>query len=305
MIDEQTLTRHKPVLVKEVLTYLSPQPGKLYLDATFGSGGHTRAILEKEPHCKVIALDWDTVSLDTFGPPLQDEFGDRLQLIWGNFALLYKLLKKNHIPKLDGVLADFGTSQMQIFDRPGFSFYKDTPLDMRMSPPHQRETAADVLEWSSEEMLRELFWQLGEEPQAKIIARAIVEQRSKNPIKTTGQLARLIEKIVHTKKRSIHPATRVFQALRIYINKELDNISAFLAEAVRVLNKDGRLVCISFHSLEDRLVKQFFKDRELLGDVALLTKRVITSTPEEIRENPSSRSARLRAVQYVGNTLSQ
>lgn len=301
MSEEQIIVRHKPVLVQEVLTYLNPQPGKVYLDATFGSGGHTRAILEKEPQCKVIALDWDTVSLDTFGPPMEEEFGDRLQLVWGNFALLYKLLKKNHIPKLDGILADFGTSQMQIFDRPGFSFNRNTPLDMRMSPSHQRETAADVVQFSSEEMLRELFWQLGEEPNAKIIARAIVHERAKNPIKTTKQLATLIEKVARGKNKSIHPATRVFQALRIYINKELDNISAFLAEAVRTMRDEGRLVCISFHSLEDRMVKQFFKDHEHLGDLSIITKRVVVATQEEIAENPSARSARLRAAQYREN----
>lgn len=292
--------RHKPVLINEVLHYLDPKPGHLYLDATFGSGGHTRAILEKEPKCSVIALDWDTVSLDTFGPPLQDEFGDRLTLIWGNFALLYKILKKEKISKLDGILADFGTSQMQIFERPGFSFSKDTILDMRMSPSHQQQTAADVLQQSPEEMLRELFWQLGEEPHARAIARAIVEERAKNPIKTTAQLAHLIEKIVPKKNKGIHPATRVFQALRMYINKELNNISAFLAESMRALNHDGRLVCISFHSLEDRLVKQFFKDHERTNELAILTKKVVVPSEEEINQNPSSRSARLRAAEFRG-----
>ncbi len=298
MAEDRSLIRHKPVLVNEVLHYLDPKPGKTYLDVTFGSGGHTRAILEKEPQCSVIAMDWDTVSLDTFGPPLQEEFGSRLTLIWGNFALLYKILKKEKISKLDGILADFGTSQMQIFDRPGFSFSRDTLLDMRMSPSHQQITAADVIEQSSEEMLRELFWQLGEEPNAKIIAYAIVQERGKKAIKTTAQLAHIIEKVVPRKNKGIHPATRVFQALRMYINKELNNISAFLAESMRTLNVNGRLVCISFHSLEDRLVKQFFKDHERTHELAILTKKVVVANDEEIGQNPSSRSARLRAAEY-------
>jgi len=136
---------HKSVLVNEVLEYLDPKPGGVYLDATFGSGGHTRAILEAEPQCTVIACDWDSVSLETYGHPLQEEFPGRLRLIWGNFALLYKLLKKEQVDQLDGILADFGTSQMQITQRPGFSIYRDTDLDMRMSPAHQKTTAAEIV----------------------------------------------------------------------------------------------------------------------------------------------------------------
>ena len=153
---------HKSVLVKEVLEYLNPQPHKTYLDVTFGAGGHTRAILQAEPTCKVIALDWDQKSLDTFGPALQEEFGDRLHLIWGNFALLYKLAKEHQISNVDGILADFGTSQMQIFERPGFSFSRNTPLDMRMSPSHQKVTAAELLNKSTEDKLREIFFQFGQ-----------------------------------------------------------------------------------------------------------------------------------------------
>lgn len=290
------LLYHKPVLVNEVLTYINPEPGKVYLDVTFGSGGHTRAILEKEPQCRVIALDWDTRSLDTYGPPLQELFGDRLTLIWGNFALLYKVLKREGIKTVDGILADFGTSQMHIVERAGFSVYRDTPLDMRMSPSHQTITAADVINTSSEEKLRELFWQLGEESYAKIIVRAIVRARLTSPITTTTQLADIIESVCPKKGRGIHPATKVFQALRIYINKELDNINAFLSQAIRVINPDGRLVCISFHSLEDRMVKQFFNEQEMTGILEVLTPKVVVAGTQELAENPSARSARLRAA---------
>jgi 16S rRNA (cytosine1402-N4)-methyltransferase len=296
------LAYHKPVLVDEVIEYLVPSPRKIYLDVTFGTGGHTSAILDSEPKCSVIAMDWDHVALETYGAPLQEKYGDRLHLVWGNFSLLYKILKKEKIDKVDGILADFGTSQIQIMERAGFSIYRDTPLDMRMSPPHQAVTAEHVINKSSEQKLREIFWQLGEEPYAKEIARAILLERtrSKKRIKTTGQLADIVEKAVpfHRRKK-IHPATRVFQALRIYVNHELENITSFLPAALNALNESGRLVCISFHSLEDRLVKNFFKDQSAAGNLDILTPKVVGPTKEEIKLNPSSRSAKLRAAQRV------
>ena len=288
---------HKTVLVQEVLEYLNPQPGKTYLDVTFGSGGHTRAILEKEPTCKVIALDWDQVALDTYGPALRAEFGDRIRLVWGNFALLYKLLRSEKIDNVDGVLADFGTSQIQIINRAGFSVHRNTPLDMRMSPSHQKITAAELLNKATEEKLRELFWQFGQERNARQIAAAIIQERAIRPFKMTKDLADLIARIAPSKNRRIHPATQVFQALRIYVNKELDNISAFLAAATSALNDEGRLVCISFHSLEDRIVKQFFKEKEQEGILTILTPKMISAGEEELKANPSSRSACLRAAQ--------
>lgn len=292
---------HKSVLVNEVLEYLNPQPGKIYLDVTFGSGGHTRAILEHEPQCKVIAMDWDSVSLETYAPILQEEFGDRIIPVWGNFALLYKVLKKKRLGKVDGILADFGTSQMHIKQRAGFSFSQNTPLDMRMSPSYHRATAAQVVNEMSEEMLREIFWELGEEKHTKRIAHAIITQRKIKPFKTTKDLADLIERVTPKQqgRRKIHPATRVFQALRIFVNKELENIHAFLPAALQSLNKDGRLVCISFHSLEDRIVKQFFKQQKDLGRIKILTPRVVIPTQEEIDDNPSARSSKLRAAQLI------
>lgn len=295
---------HKPVLVEEVLTYLDPQPGKLYLDVTFGSGGHTRAILMREPRCTVIAFDWDAKTVETYGPAMQEEFGDRFRLVWGNFALLYKLLKKENIAQVDGLLADFGTSQMQIAEREGFSLHRDTPLDMRMSSAHHQMSAAQLLATASEQELRELFWEYGEEMYAKQIARALVAQRRVRPIRTTKQLAELIEHAVpgSAYKRKIHPATKVFQALRIYLNRELENIESLLPTALRVIRPGGRIVCISFHSLEDRLVKQFFKNHERQLQLSILTPRVVVATPDEIEENRSSRSARLRAAEVLQNS---
>lgn len=298
----QSLMYHKTVLVDEVLAYLDPQPDKLYCDVTFGSGGHTKAILDHQPHCKVVALDWDTTSIDTYAPALEEKYQERLHLLWGNFAHLYRVLKKARINKVDGILADFGTSQMQIKERAGFSFLRDSPLDMRMSPAYQQITAEYVVNKSCEEKLCELFWQLGQETEAKKIVRAIIEARQKKKISTTRELALIIEKAVSSKSRNskIHPATKVFQALRMYVNHELNNIHGFLSAAMQVLNPGGLLLCISFHSLEDRVVKQFFKDRAEEGKLEIITKRVVIATPEEIAKNPSSRSAKLRVARFIG-----
>lgn len=297
---EEVIVRHKPVLVNEVLTYLNVQPHGVYIDATFGSGGHTRAILEAEPTCSVIAIDWDSSSLDTYGIPMKEEFGDRLRLVWGSFAHLYKLIKKERIKKLDGILADFGTSQIQIMHQPGFSIYRETPLDMRMSRAHYPITAQEVINTASPEKLREMFWQLGEERYAKQIVDLLVLERKKKFITTTTQLAAIVVRAVPKKSnQSIHPATRVFQALRMYVNKELENIESFLAGSVNALSPQGRLVCISFHSLEDRVVKSFFHDQEQEGRLKVVTKKVVAARDEEIAENNSARSARLRAAYRV------
>jgi 16S rRNA (cytosine1402-N4)-methyltransferase len=288
---------HKPVLVHEVIQYLNPQPNKIYLDVTFGGGGHTRAILTAQPLCSVIALDWDTQALEKNGYPLQEEFPGRLTLLWGNFAQIDKKLKKEGLGPVDGIIADFGTSQYQLLERQGFSFYKDSPLDMRMSPAHQKVTAAEIINKASEKKLYEIFKQLGEEPYAKHIARALVQERVKKEITTTVHLAKLIEKLVPRSKKRIHPATKVFQALRIYTNKELENIQSFLPASLRILNPGGRLLCISFHSLEDRLVKQFFKKHAIEKPLLEIITDVIMPTAQEMQENPSSRSAKLRVAQ--------
>lgn len=288
---------HKSVLVQEVIHYLNPQPHKIYVDVTFGVGGHTRAILEHEPTCTVVAFDWDQAALEKYGQPLQQEFGDRLKLVWGNFSLLIKLLKKERIPKIDGLLADFGTSQVQIMTRAGFSVYRDTPLDMRMSPSHHQQTAAEVVRTASLSELCDIFWHLADEHKAKKIAQAIIEARKIKPILTTGQLADIVEQATPERRgHRIHPATKVFQALRIYVNKELDNINSLLHGALHVLAHGGTLVCISFHSLEDRMVKQFFKEQEMKGELTVLTPKGIVASEQEIAQNSSARSARLRAA---------
>lgn len=295
MSNNQT-TQHKTVLIQEVLEQLQPKPHGIYVDATFGGGGHTRAILNAEPTCRVIGLDWDNESIERHAPALEEEFGNRLSVLWGNFAHIYRLLKKNKISCIDGVLADFGTSQYQIFHKEGFSFMIDSPLDMRMSPAHQRETAASIVNHYSSKDLAQLFYTLGEEPNGRKIAEAILAARAVKPIETTLQLAHIIESVV-PRSRSIHPATKVFQALRIKINQELDNIEEFLKISLSMLNPGGRLVCISFHSLEDRIVKHFFKDNT--DKLEILTPKPVEATEEEIAQNPSSRSAKLRAARKL------
>jgi 16S rRNA (cytosine1402-N4)-methyltransferase len=291
---------HKTVMVDEVLEYLNPQPDKLYCDVTFGSGGHTKAILDSQPECRVVAIDWDATSIETYAPELEEKYQDRLRIIWGNFSNIYRLLQKAKVGKVDGILADFGTSQMHIKERAGFSFYRDSELDMRMSPAHQQITAEQVINKSSEQKLCEIFWQLGQESQAKKIVAAIIEARQKKNIKTTRELAAIIEKVVPRGKSKIHPATKVFQALRMFVNQELNNITGFLSGALQVLKPQGLLLCISFHSLEDRLVKQFFKEKADAGILEIVTKHVIIPTAEEIAKNPSSRSAKLRVARFIG-----
>lgn len=290
---------HIPVLMDEVLHYIAPKAGGVYLDVTFGTGGHTRAILQADPTCRVIALDWDEVTLHRFGDPLKEEFGDRLQLVWGNFALLYKLLREHKIPLVDGILADFGTSQVQIAERSGLSVHKDSPLDMRMSPPHQTITAADILQQADERTLSDIFFTYGQERWSKRAARAIVEARKKKRLVTTGDLLKVLDGALPNTKEHIHKATRIFQALRIYVNKELSNIQAFLPIACKQLKLHGRLVCISFHSLEDTLVKEFYKEQDALGQMHIITPKVVRASDHELARNPSARSARLRVLERV------
>ncbi len=301
MNNENKETYHKSVLVDEVLEYLNPQPGKLYIDATFGGGGHTRAILDHEPNCKVIALDWDTVAIEENAEPLKEKYGDRFRVLWGNFSHLYRILKKEKIHHIDGVLADFGTSQTQIFKKEGFSFRVDTPLDMRMSPAHQRVTAATIVNTYSEKKLLTILYEYGEEKFARKIVQAIIEQRKKKHFRKTLELAKLIEDVVPIQKqkgrRKIHPATKTFQALRIEVNNELSNIKSFLSAAHQLLNPHGRIVCISFHSLEDRLVKNFFREHQL--DLKTITNKPIHGTDQEIEQNPSARSAKLRCAEKI------
>ncbi len=293
----ESVTQHKPVLVQEVLDALKIAPGNVYLDVTFGGGGHTRAILAADPTVTVFALDWDLKAVDR-AEPFLEEYGSRLKLMWGSFGHLYKLEKKYKFPLFNGILADFGTSQDQIHGADGFSFMHDTPLDMRMSQGHFKTTAAHVVNYATEQELCEIFWTYGEENRAKEIVRRIIDARKKTKIKTTKQLADVVEHALGPRRNSrIHPATKVFQALRIFVNKELENITSFLPAAFKLLAPEGRLACISFHSLEDRLVKEFCKTVEKEGSGSSVYARPVTPSEEEIIHNPSSRSSKLRVLE--------
>jgi 16S rRNA (cytosine1402-N4)-methyltransferase len=288
-------TYHIPVLVVPVIEYLTIKPGGLYIDATFGGGGHTKAILDQEPTCKVIAFDWDQLALELNGTGLKEQYGDRLTLLWGNFSRLDMHLKKIGIKKVDGILADFGTSQYQIKERAGFSFATTTPLDMRMSPAHQKITAADLVNTATESELATIFWTYAQEEKSRQIARSIVASR---PLTTTEDLVAAVMKAKWYDGK-IHPATKVFQALRIFVNKELENIASFLPAAMRILADKAHLVCISFHSMEDRLVKDFYTNQARQGVLEILTPKGVVASEQELKENPSARSARLRAAKMI------
>lgn len=297
-------TLHKPVLINEVLTYLNPRPHQWYIDATFGNGGHTRAILEAEPLCKVLALDWDKQAIDQYAPELQEKFGDRFKIAWANFAHLLRALKKENITHVDGILADFGTSQFQIFEKEGFSFRKNTPLDMRMSPAHQKKTAADIINHYSFNALVHILRDFGEERMAHALAKAFIAAREIKRFTTTEQLVAVIEQVKKPSyNKRTHVATQVFQALRIEVNQEFENMDCFLKAATQALRDTGKLVCISFHSLEDRIVKTFLKEQ--CEEFDITTPKPITASPEELALNPSSRSAKLRAAVKKGEKIDE
>lgn len=292
------MTYHSSVMVREAIEYLALRPHGVYIDATFGGGGHTSAILQAEPTCKVIACDWDARALELNAQAVECAFPGRVTLLWTNFSRLSEQLRKIKMKHIDGILADFGTSRYQIETSAGLSFMRDTALDMRMSPAHHKTTAYDILHHASERELVHILGTYGEERNAKRIAQEIVAIRERGgPLKTTTDLVSLIEHVVPYREGSVHPATKTFQALRIVVNKELDNINALLAQAPKLLVPGGRLVCISFHSLEDRLVKYAFVANRNVWRI--LTPRVVIPTPEEVNINAASRSARLRCAERI------
>ncbi len=304
--------RHIPVLLSEVLTSLAPQPGEVHLDGTFGAGGYTRAILETAG-CRVIALDRDPTAISN-GAALAAEFAPRLSLVPGCFGDLDTLAAQAGHPLLDGVVLDIGVSSMQIdeADR-GFSFMADGPLDMRMGS--EGDSAADVVNSAGENELADILFHLGEERRAYQIARAIVQDREATPFTRTRQLAELVSRVLGGRRgEPIHPATRTFQALRIYVNDELGELARGLASAERCLKPGGRLVVVTFHSLEDRIVKRFLAERagkqsrgsrhlpahsiELQApSFRLVNPKPLTPQKGEQDVNPRARSARLRAAE--------
>jgi 16S rRNA (cytosine1402-N4)-methyltransferase len=288
---------HQPVLLKEVLEILQVIPGGCYVDGTLGGGGHGEPILERmEGRGLYVGIDRDPEALKRAQARLR-RFGDQVRYLHGVFSDMPFLLKGAGIEKVDGILLDLGVSSFQLDEAErGFSFLKEGPLDMRMDPLRQDETAADLVNTLPEKTLIEIFQNFGEERFARRIAREIGAVRRAHPFLTTSSLAKFIQRVVPPPfgRSKIHPATRVFQALRIAVNEELKHLERFLALDFDFLKKEGRLAVISFHSLEDRQVKQAFRFRK---DWKVITKKPLTAGEAELKANPRSRSAKLRAVE--------
>ena len=290
---------HEPVLVREVVEVLDPARGGLFVDCTVGLGGHSRALLEAGAS-RVLGLDRDPDALRLAAEALAP-FGDRVELVHADYRDLVRVLDERGIEAAAGALADLGVSSMQLdAEGRGFSFRRDEPLDMRMDRS-QGPTLADRLATVREEELADVIFQFGEERYSRRIARSIVQARDAGEVSTTGELARVVRRATPRRgHQRIDPATRTFQALRIWVNRELEGLDAFLAAAVRRLMIGARLAVISFHSLEDRIVKHVFR---ALGRgeaaVRILTKRPIEPAEDEVARNPRARSAKLRAVERL------
>ena len=300
--------RHIPVLGRQAVDMLAPHDGGIYVDATFGAGGYSRSILDTAG-TRVIGIDRDRTAIAA-GFNLVDRSGGRLTLVEDRFSNLVEICAAQGVRGVDGVVMDVGLSSMQLDEAErGFSFRLGGPLDMRMG--HDGPTAADVIAKASEADLANIIYIFGEERYSRSVARAIVAARKQAPVVTTRALADIVAKVVRSKPGEIHPATRTFQGLRIFINQELDELHLALAAAERVLKPGGRLVVVSFHSLEDRIVKNFLSERGKAGggsrhlpelaqaapSFVILTKRPVVADDEEVSANPRARSAKLRAAE--------
>ena len=286
---------HVPVLVREVLGYLNVRPDGIYVDATLGAGGHAEEILRRLETGRLLGIDRDPAALAAARDRLRNN-GDKLMVMEGNFAQIEKLHEASGLPPAAGVLADLGMSSLQLEDAArGFSFNRPGPLDMRMGPDAP-VLAAELVNRSRERELADRIFQLGEERHSRRIARAIVKAR---PIRTTTELAQVVTRAIpsRTGPRHLHLATRTFMALRLSVNRELASLERFLSKALAVLAAGGRIVVVSFHSLEDGLVKRAFRSWQREGEARILTRKVVRPTEAEVRANPRARSAKLRAAE--------
>jgi 16S rRNA (cytosine1402-N4)-methyltransferase len=292
---------HAPVLVAEVISHLAPARGGLFVDCTLGGGGHTRALLDAGAS-RVLAFDRDRTALTLAAANLEDRL-DRVEMVHADYRTLGDVLDARAIQAVDGgILADLGVSSMQLDEAErGFSFRADAPLDMRMDRDNGL-TASQMLQVVDEAALADVIYQYGEERFSRRIARAIVRARETGPIETTGQLAALVRRAVPSRGwQRIDPATRTFQAIRIWVNRELEGLDAFIRMAVSRLLAGARLAIIAFHSLEDRIVKHTFRALAQAPDplVALITRRPIEASDDEIAVNPRARSAKLRVAERL------
>jgi 16S rRNA (cytosine1402-N4)-methyltransferase len=302
---------HTPVLLDEVIEALAPRPGRTIVDGTLGGGGHAEALLGAG--ARVIGLDQDREALDFAKEKRLHRFGEQFQPVRANFEELGKVLDDLSVPEVDGVLLDLGVSSWQLDTAErGFSFQREGPLDMRMNPEGGR-TAADIVNTAPAGDLARIFQIYGEEPQARRIAAHLVSARAARPFQTTMQLALAVEEVVPRRGR-IHPATRIFQALRMAVNREMEVLESVLGQAAGRVSVGGRIAVITFHSIEDRMVKEFFKLRTTAEldrpewpaprpnpdfIFRALTRKPVIASAEEQRSNPRSRSAKLRAVEKI------
>jgi 16S rRNA (cytosine1402-N4)-methyltransferase len=291
------LTNHQPVMASEVVEQLRPERGGVFVDCTVGLGGHSSALLAAGAD-RIIGLDRDLDALDRARQALAP-WSERVDLVHADFRSIDAVLDRLGVTLVDGALADLGVSSLQL-EAPGrgFSFQRDEPLDMRMDR-NAGETAANLVARSDERELADVIFQFGEERHSRRVARAIVRARRQSPVATTGRLATIVRQVIPYRGRHhIDPATRTFQALRIWVNQELEGLDRFLEAAARRLRSQARLVVITFHSLEDRVVKRTFRALEKSElTMRVLTKKPLGPTEEEVRRNPRARSAKLRAVE--------
>lgn len=290
---------HEPVLLEETIKFLDPKKNENFVDGTVGDGGHASEILKLTgPGGKLIGFDRDAKALRRAQHNLS-KFGERIKLINSSYKNLDQYVTATF--KSSGILLDLGFSTIQIKDpKRGFSFREDGPLDMRYDM-RQKDDAAHIVNFYNEDDLYQVIWQYGEDKFARRIAKTIVQERKKSPIATTLELVNVISKAVPKKfqRSKIHFATRTFQALRIETNEELSGLEETLPKAINILKKNGRFAVISFHSLEDRIVKRFFKQMDREGVIKILTKKPIKPSEKEVNENPRSRSAKLRVCEKI------
>ena len=290
---------HIPVLLQEVIKFLNPQSNENFIDMTVGEGRYAMAILQyTAPLGKILGIDLDEESLKVAKENLA-AFENRAILKQGNYKDIDKIVKEVDILPVSGIVFDLGLGTFQIEDSSrGFSFLRDEPLKMTFDLGSEM-SAEKVINESSLELLTKIFQEYGEEKNAYKIAQAIVEKRKNKKITRTSELVEIIEKTVDGRRNRLHPATKIFQALRIYVNDELNNLKEGLEKSVKILDKDGRIAVVSYHSLEDRLVKKFYKEKEKEGVLKIITKKPITPTKVEILNNRRSRSAKLRVAQKI------
>ena len=289
---------HVPVLLREALEFLDVRPDGIYIDATLGGGGHAAALLERLRNGKLLGIDRDPAALAAARERLQ-AWGEKLIAMHGNFAEIDDLHAASGLPPADGVLADLGISSLQLEDAArGFSLDRSGPLDMRMDPS-SATTAAQLVNHLGERDLADLIFKFGEERHSRRIARALVKAR---PYRTTTELAQVVTRAIPSRAGlyHLHPATRTFMALRLAVNQELENLDVFLSKVLLVLRPGGRLVILSFHSLEDRLVKRAFQSWQRESRARILTRKVVRPAEDEVGANPRARSAKLRAAEKLG-----